>query len=237
MGKEIITFSPLVVEESEYIILGADVIYKAPGPLIKILELQWKHHKEISVRTIDEGDLKHEFRDIFKTEIGELNVCNSGTHSIETDEARPICQRNGRIPISQEAAIEAEIEKNLRLNIIRESHSPWCSRIVMVTRSDGSWRMCIDYRALNAVTIKDSYVSPRIDEIYDALTDAGIFSVLDATSGYYQIAMEEKDKEKTAFSFKGRLYEFNRMLSDYVMPLQHSKGQWMKFLAKKIECL
>lgn len=211
MGKEIITFSPLVVEESEYIILGADVIYKAPGPLIKILELQWKHHKEISVRTIDEGDLKHEFRDIFKTEIGELNVCNSGTHSIETDEARPICQRNGRIPISQEAAIEAEIEKNLRLNIIRESHSPWCSRIVMVTKSDGSWRMCIDYRALNAVTIKDSYVSPRIDEIYDALTDAGIFSVLDATSGYYQIAMEEKDKEKTAFSFKGRLYEFNRM--------------------------
>jgi hypothetical protein len=81
----------------------------------------------------------------------------------------------------------------------------------MVPKPDGSWRMCVDYRALNSVTTRNSYMSPRIDEVYDSLAEAKYFSVLDATSGYYQIAMEERDKNKTAFSFKGRLYEFNRM--------------------------
>ncbi|KAF9761154.1 Retrovirus-related Pol polyprotein from transposon opus [Nosema granulosis] len=81
----------------------------------------------------------------------------------------------------------------------------------MAEKSDGKWRMCVDYRRLNKITVKDRYSSPRIDEIYDELAGAKIFSVLDATSGHYQITMEEKDKEKTAFSFKGRLYEYNRM--------------------------
>lgn len=71
--------------------------------------------------------------------------------------------------------------------------------------------MCIDYRSLNSVTVRDSYMSPRIDEIFDSLSKSKVFSVLDATSGYYQIMLEEEAKEKTAFSFRGKLYEFNRM--------------------------
>ncbi|KAF9756187.1 Retrovirus-related Pol polyprotein from transposon, partial [Nosema granulosis] len=124
---------------------------------------------------------------------------------------RPFVERNGRIPVHQEKIIEEEINKNLGLGIIRPSRSPWCSRIVLAPKPDGSWRMCVDFRSLNKITVKDRYTSQRIDEIYDELAGARMFSVLDATSGYYQIAMEERDKEKTAFSYKGKLYEFNRM--------------------------
>ncbi|KAF9762097.1 Transposon Ty3-I Gag-Pol polyprotein [Nosema granulosis] len=146
-----------------------------------------------------------------RTEIGELNLCTIGRHRIITTSETPICQRNGRIPVNQEGIISDEIEINLRLGIIRESRSPWCIRIVLTPKQDGSWRMCIDYRSLNKITIRDSYMSPRVYEIYDELSKTRVFSILDATSGYYQIAMEEGDKEKAAFSFKGRLYEYNRM--------------------------
>lgn len=95
--------------------------------------------------------------------------------------------------------------------IIRESKSPYCSRIVPVIKPDGSIRPCIDYRTLNTMTIKDRYPIPRIDEILDALSSAKIFSTLDATSGYYQIAMEEDDIHKTAFCYKNGFYEFTRM--------------------------
>ena len=71
--------------------------------------------------------------------------------------------------------------------------------------------MCIDYRDVNKCTIKDSYPIPRIDAILDALKGARIFSSLDATSGYYQIAMDPKDMEKTAFAWKNGLFEFKRM--------------------------
>ncbi|KAF9761335.1 Retrovirus-related Pol polyprotein from transposon opus [Nosema granulosis] len=198
------------MEGCKYIILGADVIKNRPNILMEIVNSLLPRERKQVLRITEEA-IKEEFEDIFKTEIGELNLCTTGKHRIITTSETPICQRNGRIPISQEGIVADEIEKNLRLGIIRESRSPWCSRIVLASKADGSWRMCIGYRSLNQITIRDSYMSPRVDEIYDELSKARIFSILDATSGYYQIAMEESDKEKTAFSFKGRLYEYNRM--------------------------
>ncbi|MGL5707185.1 MAG: reverse transcriptase domain-containing protein, partial [Aeromonas sp.] len=94
---------------------------------------------------------------------------------------------------------------------IRPSNSPWCSRLVPVQKPDSTLRLCVDYRQLNSHTIKDNYPLPRIDDIIDSLSKASIFSVLDATSGFYQIALNEKDIEKTAFCYKNGLYEFVRM--------------------------
>jgi hypothetical protein len=124
----------------------------------------------------------NKFESCFKTEISELNICNVGEHRIETTNNTPICQRNNRIQINFEHEISQEIEKNLRLGIIKESNSPWCSRIVPIKKKDGSLRLCIDYRALNAITIKDSYPIPKIDEILDSFKTAKIFSTLDATT-------------------------------------------------------
>ncbi|MGL5708406.1 MAG: reverse transcriptase family protein, partial [Aeromonas sp.] len=78
-------------------------------------------------------------------------------------------------------------------------------------KKNGEMRLCIDFRELNRITIKDKYPLPRIDDILDSLAGAKVFSTLDATSGYFQIAINENDRPKTAFAWRGGLYEFNRM--------------------------
>ena len=96
--------------------------------------------------------------------------------------------------------------------VIRPSHSPWSSPVVLARRRDGKLRMCIDYRALNNRTIKDSYALPRIDEVLDSLAGAKFFSVVDMKSGYYQVEVAEEHKERTAFTV-GPLgfWEHNRL--------------------------
>ncbi|MGL4850996.1 MAG: reverse transcriptase domain-containing protein [Clostridium sp.] len=210
LGEEV-SFSPLVMEHTKHIILGVDVLWETPQLVLKILKKGESRVWEIRKEGKKEENIDEEFGDLFRTEIGEYNLCTTASHEIDTGDSKPIFQRNARIPIHFEKEITEEIEKNLRLGVIRPSKSSWCSRTVPVRKPDGTLRLCIDFRALNAVTLKDKYPLPRIDEILDDLAEATVFSTLDATSGYYQLAMEEKDKEKTAFAWKGGLYEFNRM--------------------------
>ena len=170
--------------------------------------------KDISVNSVQQQDLDStiaSFEPLFQTEISNLTLCTAAQHSIDTGDARPIAKTGSRIPYNLERELQEEIDKNLRLGIIQPSKSPWCSRIVPVEKKDGTTRMCVDYRDLNKSTVKDKYPIPRIDTILDALRGARIFSSLDATSGYYQIAMDPKDIEKTAFSWRHGLFEYTRM--------------------------
>ena len=99
----------------------------------------------------------------------------------------------------------------LENKVIRPSTSPWSSPIIMVRKNDGSWRFCIDFRKLNSVTHKDAYPLPRIDETLESFAGSTIFSTLDLASGYWQVELEEPDKEKTAFSTTEGHFEFNVM--------------------------
>ncbi len=94
---------------------------------------------------------------------------------------------------------KAAIDKLLAQGVIRESNSPWASPIVLCRKKDGSTRLCIDYRRLNAVTRQDAYPIPRTQTCLDAMSGAVIFSTLDMTSGYNEIPMRERNIPKTAF--------------------------------------
>lgn len=217
-GKEII-LSPLIVKDGpDYAILGVDAILDYPVLLEDcLLRAQSKRSSvrkrgEVLVRncTALEDIVKQE-EEMFTTEIDKFKMCKKGLHRIDTGLNKAIYQKSGRIPVHFAEVIDEDIKKNLKLGILRKSRSEWCSRIVPVSKPDGSLRMCVDYRALNKITTKDRYPLPRIDEISDALRKAKFFTTLDPTSGYWQLAMAEEDKKKTAFAWRGGLYEYNRM--------------------------
>lgn len=199
-----------------YAIVGTDAITnnkKVFASLIgeRILGTSLNKFNKHTTRQISMEALVEEHKEMFKTEIDELTKCSTAKHRIEVEDCLPVNQRNIQVPKVWESELDAEVAKLLKAKVIRESKSPWASRVVPVKKKNSEIRMCIDFRKLNTVTLKDSYPLPRIDEIVDEMGKACVFSTLDATSGYYQIELEENDKEKTAFRWKNGLFEFNRM--------------------------
>ena len=104
--------------------------------------------------------------------------------------------------------VKKQIQELLENKFIQPSRSPYGSPVLFVQKKDGTLRMCIDYRALNKLTIHDKYPLPRTDELLDKVKGASIFSSLDLTSGYHQIRIHPDDVPKTAFTAAGEHYEF-----------------------------
>ena len=112
---------------------------------------------------------------------------------------------------AQRSTVEEHVKQMEKDGVIRPSHSPWASPVLLVGKKDGGIRFCIDYRAVNERTIKDAHPLPRIRDIFDQLAGATIFSTLDLKSAYWQMPMEEKSIPATAFTCHLGLYEFTRL--------------------------
>ena len=111
-------------------------------------------------------------------------------------------------PHSQQQRIETMVQEMLTAGIIASSTSPFSSLIILIKKKDGTWRFCTDYRVLNAITIKDNFLIPTVDELINELYGSHYFSKIDLRSGYHQILVAVEDRHKTTFRTHQRHYEW-----------------------------
>ena len=104
--------------------------------------------------------------------------------------------------------LKLQLQELLEKRFIRPSVSPWGAPVLFVKKNDGTLRLCIDYRQLNKLTIKNKYLLPRIDDLFDQLKGASIFSKIDLRSGYHRLRIKEVDVHKTTFRTRYGHYEF-----------------------------
>nr|GEY57903.1 putative reverse transcriptase domain-containing protein [Tanacetum cinerariifolium] len=116
-----------------------------------------------------------------------------------------------RLAPSEMKELSEQLQELYDKGFIRPSSSPWGASVLFVKKKDGSFRMCIDYRELNKLTVKNRYPLPRIDDIFDQLQGSSIYSKIDLRSGYHQLRVREQDTPKTAFRTRYGHYEFQVM--------------------------
>jgi len=168
---------------------------------------------DLSDEQLEQGKrLLHQFRDVFSTSYTDIGHTTAVRHHIDLVENTQFKQRHRRIPPAMFDEVRDHLRQLLAAGIIRRSHSPWSSNVVLCRKKDVKLRMCIDYRQLNTNTINDSYALPRSEEILEALGENHYYTVLDMKSGYHQVEVEESHKQRTVFTV-GPLgfYEFNRL--------------------------
>ena len=170
----------------------------------------------------------------YKNDMGKTDLL---AHQIKTFDNIPISMKPRRVPCGLEDDVNKMVDDLLNSDVIRPSNSPWNFPIVVVKKKNGDNRMCVDYRALNAKTARPIYPIPSSEELFDSIGDAKYFSSLDLSSGYHQVPITEKDKEKTAFSTRYGQFEFNRMpfglcsapaTFQKLMNMVLSKENWVK---------
>jgi hypothetical protein len=134
-------------------------------------------------------------------------------HVLNVDPAaRPVRQKRRKFAPERIEAITVEVEKLLKVQFIEEVYYPdWLANVVLVKKSNGKWRMCVDFTDLNKACPKDSFSLPRIDALVDSTSGYKLLSFMDAFSGYNQILMHPEDREKTAFITDRGLYCYKVM--------------------------
>jgi hypothetical protein len=149
------------------------------------------------------------YADVFPEELPGMPPDRDIEFTIELQPGTtPISKRPYRMPPAKLAELKKQLQELLDKGFIRPSTSPWGRPALFVKKKDESLRLCIDYRPLNAVTIKNKYPLPRIDVLFDQLVRAKVFSKTDLCSGYHQIQIRASDILKTAFSTRYGLYEY-----------------------------
>ena len=173
-----------------------------------------------SARDLDLSHIPDAYREPFREMLGEfeemysgkLGAINTTEHAIElVPGTRPVHTQPYREGPKTREIVKGEVERQLRAGVIEPAQSAWASPVVIVPKPDGTPRFCVDYRRLNAVTVRDSYPLPRMDDCIDSLGNAVVFTTLDANCGYWQLPIRKEDQELTTFVCHKGTYKYVRM--------------------------
>ncbi|KAK1681366.1 hypothetical protein QYE76_042214 [Lolium multiflorum] len=195
---------------------------------IKFLKIQWSNHTEEEATWEREDLMKTEYPNLFNRDIEFFIELIPGTG--------PIAQRAYSMNPTELVELKKQLDDMLAKGLIQPSASPWRSPVLFVDKKDGATRLCTDYRKLNDVTIKNKYPLPKIEDMFDQLTGAIVFSKIELRTGYHQLKIRATDIPKTAFTTRYGLYEYNVMsfgltnAPAYFMNLMNKI--FMKFLDK-----
>jgi len=179
------------------------------------------HLQDLFDKSVAQGDLApthqsnfaallRRHSDAFATGPMDLVYCSVLEHDIDTGDAEPIRQPPRRPSLSARQAEEDILNDMLQTEVIEPSNSPWSSPVCMVMKN-GSYRYCVDYRRMNSVTIKDAFPVPDVKDALDSLRGANYFATIDLLSGYWQLGMTQRAKERSAFCTRRGLYQFTRL--------------------------
>lgn len=157
------------------------------------------------------NELINEFGQCFAESLDHLGQSNAAAMEITLTTEAPFAQRACRIPFAKRHTVTTMINELLEHGIIKHSQSPYASQLVLVKKPSGEDRLCIDYRQLNAVTVRHPYPMPVIEELLAKLAGHKYFSVLDFMSGYYQVPIHPDSQKYTLFDTHEGHYEFKRM--------------------------
>ncbi|KAL0536920.1 hypothetical protein IC582_025883 [Cucumis melo] len=150
-----------------------------------------------------------DYPDVFPEELPGLPPHKEVEFAIELEPGTvPISRAPYRMAPAELKELKVQLQELLDKGFIRPSVSPWGAPVLFVKKKDGSMRLCIDYRELNKVTVKNRYPLPRIDDLFDQLQGATVFSKIDLRSGYHQLRIKDEDVPKTAFRSRYGHYEF-----------------------------
>ena len=212
------------------LILGSDAIERGKGILDYETETLWWYGirfplyrypdsacaiSAVSIREStgysDIDTILARYSGVFSDTNPVLGYCDVITCTIDTGDSPPLYQRPYRTPLAKRKIIDDQIDQMLRAGVIQPTSSPWASPVTLVPKSDGTYRFCCDFRRLNSVTRRDRYPAVLVQDIFDQLHGATIFTTLDLQSGYWQIPVAPEDQPKLSFVCHRGQFSFTRM--------------------------
>lgn len=168
--------------------------------------------KESVERRLEDVPIVRDFPEVFPEELPGLPPPRQVEFRIDlVPGAAPVARAPYRLAPSEMKELSEQLQELSEKGFIRPSSSPWGAPVLFVKKKDGSFRMCIDYRELNKLTIKNHYPLPRIDDLFDQLQGSSVYSKIDLRSGYHQLRIREEDTQITAFRTRYGHYEFQVM--------------------------
>ncbi|GKF78411.1 putative reverse transcriptase domain-containing protein, partial [Tanacetum coccineum] len=174
--------------------------------------IQVTEKKKSDEKRLEDISVVREFPEVFPEDLPGLPPIHQVEFQIYLiPGVAPVARAPYRLAPSKMQELSNQLQEMSDRGFIRPSTSPWGAPVLFVKKKDGSFRMCIDYRELNKLTVKNRYPLPKIDDLFDQLEGSSVYSKIDLRSGYHQLRVRDENIPKTAFKIRYEHYEFQVM--------------------------